>query len=87
MIDYYLKTSTEAAMKNAFLAARIDVTGVDGEVVMVEGVRVDIGWLGAIPGVAGYHANMRVCGELAESTLAELPILDPAPETPARVWA
>jgi len=87
MIDYYLKTSTEAAMKNAFLAAGIEVTGTDGEVVTVHGVLAAIGWLGAIPGASGYHVNMRVCGKLPESTLAELPILNPAPSTPARVWA
>ena len=28
MIDYYLRANTEAAMKNSFLAAGIEVTGI-----------------------------------------------------------
>jgi hypothetical protein len=36
---------------------------------------------------ARFHANLRVAGELTEAQAAELPILDPAPFTPMRVWA
>ena len=99
MSDYYLRTNTEAAMKNAFLAAGIEVTGIDGEVVDFNGIRLDIGWLGPIsrpdpndpegPPIVDsrYHVNMRVSGDLPPEALAELPILDPAPTNPHRMWA
>ncbi len=99
MTDYYLRANTEAAMKNAFLAAGIEVTGLDGEVVEFNGIRLDIGWLGPIsrpdpndpegPPIVDsrYHANLRVSGELPPEVLAELPILDPPPTIPMRVWA
>lgn len=99
MIDYYLRTTTEAAMKNAFLAAGITVQGIDGEVVDFNGTRLDIGWLGPIsrpdpadpegPPIVDsrYHANLRVSGTLLVEVLSELPILDPPPSNPVRVWA
>lgn len=99
MSDYYLRANTEAAMKNSFLAAGIEVTGIDGEMVDFNGIRLDIGWLGPIsrpdsndpegqPIVdSRYHANLRVSGKLPPEVLAELPILDPAPTVPMRVWA
>jgi hypothetical protein len=98
MSDYYLRANTEAAMKNAFLAAGITVKGIDGEVVDFDGIRLDIGWLGPIsrpdpndpegqPIVDSlYHANLRVSGELPPEVLAELPII-PTPNHPYRVWA
>jgi len=98
MIDYYLRANTEAAMKNSFLAAGIEVTGLDGEVVDFNGIRLDIGWLGPVsrPDLADpegppivdsrYHANLRVSGELPPEVLAELPILEPGPSNPMRVW-
>ena len=99
MSDYYLRATTEAEMKSAFLAAGIEVTGIDGEVVDFNGIRLDIGWLGPIsrpdpndpegPPIVDnrYHANLRVGGELPLEVLQELPILDPAPSNPMRVWA
>lgn len=99
MTDYYLRANTEAAMKNAFLAAGIEVTGIDGEVVDFNGIRLDIGWLGPIsrpdpadpegPPIVDsrYHANLRVSGTLSVEVLSELPILDPPPSNPMRVWA
>jgi hypothetical protein len=36
---------------------------------------------------ARFHANLRVDGELTEAQAAELPILDPPPSIPMRVWA
>ena len=99
MIDYYLRTNTKAAMQNAFLAAGIAVQGIDGEVVDFNGIRLDIGWLGPIsrpdpndpegPPIVDnrYHANLRVEGELPPEVLEELPILDPSPSNPIRVWA
>lgn len=99
MNDYYLRENTEAAMKNAFLAAGITVKGIDGEVVDFNGIRLDIGWLGPIsrpdpndpegPPIVDsrYHANLRVSGTLPTEVLSELPILDPPPSNPMRVWA
>lgn len=99
MIDYYLRANTEAAMKNAFLAAGIEVTGIDGEVVDFNGTRLDIDWIGPTsrpdpadpegPPIVDnrYHANLRVSGTLPVEVLSELPILDPPPSNPMRVWA
>lgn len=99
MTDYYLRTNTKAAMQNAFLAAGITVEGIDGEVVDFGGIRLDIGWIGPVvrpdpadseaPPIVDsrYHANLRVGGELPAEVLAELPILDPSPTHPMRVWA
>lgn len=99
MIDYYLRANTEAAMKNSFLAAGIEVTGIDGEVADCNGILLAIGWLGPVsrpdpsdpegPPIVDsrYHANLRAVGELPPEVLQELPILDPAPSNPVRVWA
>lgn len=99
MSDYYLRANTKAAMQNAFLAAGITVQGVDGEVVDFDGIRLDIGWIGPVvrpdpadpegPPIVDsrYHVNLRVSGVLPEETLASLPILDPPPSRPMRVWA
>lgn len=99
MSDYYLRANTKAAIQNAFLAAGITVQGIDGEVVDFDGIRLDIGWIGPVvrpdpadpegPPIVDsrYHANLRVSGVLPEETLASLPILDPPPSRPMRVWA
>jgi hypothetical protein len=99
MSDYYLRANTKAAMQNAFLAAGITVQGIDGEVVDFDGIRLDIGWIGPVvrpdpadpegPPIVDsrYHANLRVSGVLPEETLASLPILNPPPSRPMRVWA
>ena len=99
MNDYYLKAATKIAIQNAFFAAGITVQGIDGEVVDFGGIRLDIGWIGPVerPDPANpegppivdsrYHANLRVSGVLPEETLASLPILDPPPSRPMRVWA
>ena len=99
MIDYYLRTNTKAAMQNAFLAAGIEVAGIDGEVVDFNGIRLDIGWIGPVsrpdpndpegPPIVDsrYHANLRTSEELPQEVLAQLPILDPPPNRPMRVWA
>jgi hypothetical protein len=98
MSDYYLRANTKAAMQNAFLAAGITVQGIDGEVVDFDGIRLDIGWIGPVvrpdpadpeapPTVDNrYHANLRAGGELPASVLDALPILDPSPSNPMRVW-
>jgi hypothetical protein len=99
MSDYYLRANTKAAMQNAFLAAGITVQGIDGEMVDFDGIRLDIGWIGPVvrpdpadpegPPIVDsrYHANLRVSGDLEPEVLAELPILDPPPTVPMRVWA
>jgi hypothetical protein len=100
MIDYYLRTTTEAAMANAFLAAGITIPTVDGQiidgtVIDYNGIRLDLGWIGPVTRIVDeepvtdnrFHANLRVSGELPPEVLAELPILDPPPAVPMRVWA
>jgi hypothetical protein len=100
MSDYYLRTTTEAAMANAFLAAGITIPNVDGQiidgtVIDYNGIRLDLGWIGPVTRIvdgdpvtdARFHANLRVAGELPPEVLEELPILDPPPVVPMRVWA
>ena len=99
MKDYYLRTNTEAQMVEAFAAIGVQVQRIDGECHSLDGQRIDIGWIGPIsrpdpndpegaPIVdSRFHANLRVSGELPPEVLAELPILDPGPTVPMRVWA
>jgi hypothetical protein len=94
MIDYFLRTSTKSNMESCMIAAGVAVRNASGEIIgQWEGGRVDIDFIGVIynDGVvvdSGYHANLRVCGDqLAQDQLDELPILDPAPTTPMRVFA
>jgi hypothetical protein len=103
MTDYYLRTNTEAQMVEAFAAIGVEVSGIDGECNSLDGQRIDIGWIGPviIPITNGenptiqepkfvdnrFHANLRVAGELTPAQIAALPILDPPPSQPMRVWA
>ena len=93
MTDYYLRTATLDKMQASLIAAGIAVKNEDGNVVgQWDGGRVDIDFIGSIyfDGEvvdSRYHANLRVCGDLAQDQLDELPILDPAPSTPMRVFA
>ena len=100
MIDYYLRANTEAAMANAFLAAGITIPTVDGQIIDgtvldYNGIRLDLGWIGPVTRIVDgepvadsrFHANLRVSGELPPEVLAELPILNPPPTVPMRVWA
>jgi len=57
----------------------------DGFLIVAETYTVDM--VGAADGDSRYHANLRVCGDLTQEQLDELPILDPAPTTPMRVFA
>jgi len=84
MIDYYLRTSTKSNMEACLFAAGI-ATIKDGMLVVAETYTVDM--VGAADGDSRYHANLRVCRELTQDQLDELPILDPAPTTPMRVFA
>ena len=97
MIDYYLRTNTETQMVEAFASIGVQVEGVDGEVNAINGQRIDIGWIGLVTWIdpvteqpqtdSRFHANLRVAGELTPAQIAALPILDPPPSQPMRVWA
>ena len=84
MIDYFLRTSSQASMEVCLINAGI-ATVKDGMLVVAETYTVDM--IGAADGDSRYHANLRVCGDLTQDQLDELPILDPAPNTPMRVFA
>jgi hypothetical protein len=84
MTDYFLRTSTKSNMEACLFAAGI-ATVKDGILVVAETYTVDM--IGEANGDSRYHANLRVCGELTQDQLDELPILDPAPTTPMRVFA
>lgn len=93
MIDYYLRTSTKSNMEACLIAASIATRNASGDIILQwNGGRVDIDFIGSIyfDGEVvdfRYHANLRVCGDLTQDQLDELPILDPAPTTPMRVFA
>jgi hypothetical protein len=97
MTDYYLRSNTETQMAEAFDAIGVAVQRIDGECHSLDGQRIDIGWIGPVTWIdaatgqpqtdSRFHVNLRVAGELTEAQTAELPILDPAPSTPMRVWA
>ena len=99
MIDYYLRSNTETQMVEAFAAIGVEVQRIDGECHSLDGQRIDIGWIGPIsradpndpegPPIVDsrFHANLRVAGELTLAQIAALPILDPPPSQPMRVWA
>ena len=98
MIDYFLRTSTKSNMEACLLAAGIATRNASGDIIgQWDGGRIDIDWIGKIYGIVDkesvvlddrYHANLRVSGgDLTQDQLDELPILDPAPTTPMRVFA
>jgi len=93
MIDYFLRTSTKSNMESCLLAAGVATRNASGDIIgQWDGGRVDIDFIGSIYSDGDvvdsrYHANLRVCGELTQDQLDELPILDPAPTTPMRVFA
>lgn len=72
MIDYYLKTATEAEMTEL-------LTGLE------DGVAIDI--IGEIPDVNGFHANVRVFKDLEEWQVAGLEQHNVAVNSPYRMWA
>ena len=93
MIDYFLRTSTKSNMESCLLAAGVATRNASGGMIgQWKGGRVDIDFIGSIYSDgevvdSRYHANLRVCGDLTQDQLNELPILDPAPTTPMRVFA
>ena len=80
-------------MESCLIAASVATRNASGDIIgQWEGGRVDIDFIGSIYSDgevvdSRYHANLRVCGDLAQDQLDELPILDPAPATPMRVFA
>ena len=76
-------------MEACLLASGVATRNASGDIIgQWEGGLVDIDFIGAADGDSRYHANLRVSGgELTQDQLAELPILDPAPTTPMRVFA
>ena len=92
MIDYFLRTSTKSNMESCLIAAGVATRNASGDMIgQWEGGRVDIDFIGSIYSDgevvdSRYHANLRVCGDLAQDQLDELPII-PAPTTPMRVFA
>ena len=89
MTDYFLRTSTKSNMESCLIAAGVATRNASGDMIgQWGGGRVDIDFIGAADGDSRYHANLRVSGgELTQDQLDELPILDPAPTTPMRVFA
>lgn len=92
MIDYFLRTSTKSNMEACLLAAGIATRNASGDIIgQWDGGRVDIDFIGSIYFEGDvvdsrYHANLRVCGDLSQDQIDELPII-PAPSTPMRVFA
>ena len=80
-------------MESCLLAAGVATRNASGDMIgQWEGGRVDIDFIGSIYSDGDvvdsrFHANLRVCGDLTQNQLDELPILDPAPTTPMRVFA
>jgi hypothetical protein len=95
MSDYYLRTETELQMMRSFAAIGVAVERIDGECHELDGKRIDIGWIGPVTRIVDgesvtdsrFHANLRVAGELTPEQIEALPILDPPPSIPMRVWA
>ena len=80
-------------MEACLIAAGVATRNASGAVIgQWDGGRVDIDFIGSIYSDgevvdSRYHANLRACGDLTQDQLDELPILDPAPSTPTRVFA
>ena len=79
-------------MESCLIAAGVATRNASGDMIgKWEGGRVDIDFIGSIYFEGDvvdsrYHANLRVCGDLTQDQLDELPII-PAPTTPMRVFA
>jgi len=84
MTDYFLRTTAKTNMEACLFAAGI-ATVKDGLLVVTETYTVDM--IGAADGDSRYHANLRVCGDMTQDQLDELPIINPAPTTPMRIFS
>jgi hypothetical protein len=103
MTDYLLRTDTEIAMDDALKAAGLlvetDVGGGTGELASLPVPGAYLDRIGPIPaqldpegevirpGDSRYHANLRVAFDLTAAQIAVLPLVDPAPSVPYRVFA
>jgi len=99
-MDYLLRTNTESQMDDALEAAGIVVEQDMGEgelaLLPIAGAYLDrIGPIPAQldpegeiirPGDSRYHANLRVTFDLTAAQVAMLPLVDPAPTVPYRVF-
>jgi len=79
MIDLYLKATTRAALVKKLVAAGLMVDDLPAEGVLLDEI-------GAIEGVTGYHANVRVAATEEQLTTLGTVVMA-APATPYRVWA
>jgi hypothetical protein len=79
MTDLYLKATTRAALVKKLVAAGLMVDDLPAEGVLLDEI-------GAIEGVTGFHANVRL--DATEEQIAALGTTVVAePATPYRVWA
>ena len=99
-MDYLLRSTTESDLEDALIAAGLaeEVTDEDGEVMVLPVTGVTLDRIGAIPaqvdeegvilrpGDNRYHANLRVSFELTKAQEDELPLVDPLPAVPYRVF-
>ena len=101
MSDFMLRTDTQDEMEDALIAAGLaqEVTDPDGEVGIVP-IGCAIDHIGPIParldpedpsvilkpGDNRWHTNIRVTVELTQEQIDALPLVDPAPAVPYRVF-
>ncbi len=101
MSDFMLRTNTQDEMDDALIAAGLaqEVADPDGEVTVVA-VGCAIDHIGPIParldpedptvilkpGDSRWHTNIRVTVELTQEQIDALPLVDPAPAVPYRVF-
>lgn len=81
---YYLKDITEADLCAAVNAAGLRYVMEDGTSFMAPGCALDI--IGPIHPDMSCHANLKTPEPLDPEVLALLPIMDPSPSTPIRVF-
>ncbi len=99
-MDYLLRATTESDLDDALIAAGLaeEVTDEDGEVMVLPVTGVTLDRIGPIPaqvdeegvilrpGDNRYHANLRVSFTLDKAQEDELPLVDPPPSIPYRVF-
>jgi hypothetical protein len=89
MIDFMLRTDTEAQMDDALEAAGIladqDVGG--GEMILMPVAGCYVDRIGPIKNDTRFHANIRVTFALTPEQIEALPTFTPEPGIPYRVFA
>ena len=99
-MDYLLRSTTESDLDDALIAAGLaeEVTDEDGEVMVLPVAGVTLDRIGPIPPVIDeenvvirpgdprFHANLRVSFALDKAQEDELPLVDPPPSIPYRVF-